>query len=87
MRRLMRDDHRLADQAVAALLPVVDDVGGDEVEALLGPDDRLEPGPARSCARSRFASLTSGLGDLCEPRRRRSARASSGSATLARRDS
>ena len=39
------NDHRLAVQRFPALLPVLDDVGGDLVDTFLGADDRLQPRP------------------------------------------
>ncbi len=76
---------RLADQRLAALLPVLDDVGGDQVEPLLGADDRLEPRPAglRLAGLGLLDLLGDLVGQLVERRRSRSAQ----SPTFASRDS
>ena len=39
------DDHRLSFEDLQTLLEVVDDVLGDELESLLGPNDRFELRP------------------------------------------
>ncbi len=39
-------DHRLAQQVRSPGFPVLDDVGGDRIEAIVGTDDGLLAGPA-----------------------------------------
>lgn len=45
-------DHRLTDQVLPPPLPMLDDVGCDQVQSLFGTDDRLQASPAPSTTRA-----------------------------------
>ena len=86
MRRLIATIMALPNSSLAALLPVVDDVGGDEVEPVARADDRLEPRPLATWPRvasSSSALLGDLVGQLVERSRGRRRRG----LTLASRDS